>query len=200
MARKDDDFLLVEEKSNTGKYLVICGVIAILGFGGYAALMNLNKTPSPNQPESSQATEESEENKAIPPTDITSPGKMGKATEKIVVTGGSVKATINFAYDSSIISETEKSVLQEFVRRVKEGKGQIKVEGYADSNGTTAYNKALSAARANEATDMLKKLGLVDKVNVSTQGLGMDKPVANNDSEEGRAKNRRVEIVFVPAT
>jgi outer membrane protein OmpA-like peptidoglycan-associated protein len=181
MARKDNDFLLIEEKDSTGKYLVICVVIAILGFGGYA-LMNLNKASSPGQPGSLLKTEDFAENKTMPQTDATK----------------SVKTTINFAYDSSTISENEKARLEEFVVKVKGGKGEIKVEGYADGAGTAEYNNELSTARANATIEMLKKLELTEKVNVSVQGLGMGKPIANNDSEEGRAKNRRVEILFTP--
>jgi len=192
MARKDDDFLLAEEKSNTAKYLVMCAVIAILGFGGYA-LINYNKASYPSQPEAPIARDNGEEEKAMPPTDPT------KLVEIITPTGKIVKITINFPYDSSMISESEKKRLQEFVGRVKEAKGEVKIEGYADDQGIVEYNKELSAARANETTDVLKKLGLANQVNVSAQGLGMEKPVASNDSEAGRAKNRRVEIVFTSA-
>ncbi|MEQ8240814.1 MAG: OmpA family protein [Cyclobacteriaceae bacterium] len=71
----------------------------------------------------------------------------------------------------------------------------IKVNGYADNTGATAYNNKLSTKRAQSVADYLISKG-VNKSQIIVKGFGEDKPIATNDTEEGRAKNRRVEFDF----
>ena len=70
---------------------------------------------------------------------------------------------------------------------------QIKVGGYTDNTGDKAANLALSAARAASVVTELTKLG-VDKARLESEGYGIEHPVADNATEEGRAKNRRVSM------
>jgi outer membrane protein OmpA-like peptidoglycan-associated protein len=74
----------------------------------------------------------------------------------------------------------------------------IQVEGYTDSTGSEETNAKLSAARAQAVTDFLEAQG-VDESRMVAKGLGPAQPVADNATADGRAKNRRVEIV-VPET
>jgi outer membrane protein OmpA-like peptidoglycan-associated protein len=82
--------------------------------------------------------------------------------------------------------------------RQKQKKGsalKISVFGYASSEGNIAFNQSISQARA----DAYKKLLIVngiDKGLVNAVGKGIDNPVATNDTEAGRQKNRRVEVSF----
>ena len=69
----------------------------------------------------------------------------------------------------------------------------IKVGGYTDNTGDKAANLALSGARAASVVAELTKLG-VDKTRLSSEGYGIEHPVADNATEEGRAKNRRVSM------
>ncbi|HEY8330368.1 MAG TPA: OmpA family protein, partial [Pseudomonas sp.] len=70
----------------------------------------------------------------------------------------------------------------------------IKVNGHTDSTGTDAYNQGLSERRAASVVDYLVSQGVAqDKL--SSEGFGESKPVADNSSKEGRAENRRVEIM-----
>ena len=71
---------------------------------------------------------------------------------------------------------------------------QVSIEGHTDSTGTPQGNKALSDERAKAVLAAVAALG-VDAARLSSVGWGQDKPVADNATEEGRAKNRRVEIV-----
>ncbi len=73
---------------------------------------------------------------------------------------------------------------------------QVELDGYTDSTGDAAANKQLSVSRANAIRDLLVQGG-VDTARVTTAGFGADKPLASNDSEDGRAKNRRTELVVV---
>jgi outer membrane protein OmpA-like peptidoglycan-associated protein len=70
----------------------------------------------------------------------------------------------------------------------------MRVEGYTDSTGKAETNQKLSEARAKAVYDFLKAQGVAD-TRLAYQGLGPASPVADNATKEGRAKNRRVEIV-----
>ncbi len=70
---------------------------------------------------------------------------------------------------------------------------QLEVSGYTDNVGEAAVNKRLSKSRADAVVAALTRDGVVAN-RLSSVGYGVEKPVASNDSEEGRAKNRRIEI------
>jgi len=73
---------------------------------------------------------------------------------------------------------------------------QVQLEGHTDSTGDAAANKQLSIDRANAIRDLLVQGG-IDSARITTTGYGADKPIASNDNEEGRARNRRTELVVV---
>ena len=72
----------------------------------------------------------------------------------------------------------------------------IRIEGHADSSGNADANRALSLKRAESVRDALVAAG-VDAGRISVEGYGADRPLASNDSAEGRSRNRRVAIVLV---
>ncbi len=71
---------------------------------------------------------------------------------------------------------------------------RLTIEGYTDNTGSAEINQTLSEQRANAVRDYLVNQGL-DAGSLSAQGLGMNNPVADNSTAEGRQKNRRVEII-----
>jgi outer membrane protein OmpA-like peptidoglycan-associated protein len=71
---------------------------------------------------------------------------------------------------------------------------KVSIEGHTDSTGTPQGNKTLSEARAKAVVEAVAAQG-VEAARMSAAGWGQDKPVADNATEEGRAKNRRVEVV-----
>ncbi len=71
---------------------------------------------------------------------------------------------------------------------------QLTIEGHTDSTGTATLNQSLSEKRATGVRDYLVSQGL-PAASISAQGLGMNKPVAENTTAGGRQKNRRVEII-----
>ena len=79
-----------------------------------------------------------------------------------------------------------------------QGARHLRVEGFTDSRGSPADNQRLSQARAEAVRDYLVHQG-VPAEQVEAQGYGPDRPIADNGSSEGRANNRRVEIVVAPA-
>ncbi len=73
----------------------------------------------------------------------------------------------------------------------------VRVEGYTDSIGSDAYNMDLSYRRANAVRNLLVQRGIADN-RMDVVGYGKTMPVASNDSEAGRQRNRRVEIKIAP--
>jgi outer membrane protein OmpA-like peptidoglycan-associated protein len=105
---------------------------------------------------------------------------------------------ITFATDSATIDPQFRPTLD----RVGEVLGQydqtyVDIYGHTDSTGTDAYNQTLSERRARSVADYLSTQG-VRSVRIATRGFGKTQPIASNDTEEGRAANRRVEIKLVP--
>src|SRR5262245_6648572 len=72
----------------------------------------------------------------------------------------------------------------------------VALEGYTDNTGDPAANKKLSLDRAVAVKDLMVKGGIADP-RITTAGYGQENPVAPNDTEQGRAKNRRLEMVVV---
>ena len=75
-----------------------------------------------------------------------------------------------------------------------EGNSKITVMGYTDSQGSDSTNQTLSENRANSVRDYLVQKGIAQD-RISAKGMGESNPVASNDTETGRANNRRVEII-----
>lgn len=73
---------------------------------------------------------------------------------------------------------------------------ELSINGHNDNQGTAKHNQTLSASRANAVYDYLISKG-IDKKRVSWEGFGTTKPKADNTTEEGRQKNRRVEFEIV---
>ncbi len=95
---------------------------------------------------------------------------------------------------SSDFSDEEKEYLDALVSCLESRSGAtIKIEGHTDNEGGSANNKVLSEARARKVRDYLADAG-IDKSRLTKEGLGDTQPIESNDTEEGRAKNRRVEV------
>jgi outer membrane protein OmpA-like peptidoglycan-associated protein len=73
---------------------------------------------------------------------------------------------------------------------------RMTINGHTDSTGSADYNYNLSNRRAQSVTNYLASHG-VDQNRLISQGMGPDQPIASNDTEEGRAQNRRVELQIV---
>jgi outer membrane protein OmpA-like peptidoglycan-associated protein len=72
---------------------------------------------------------------------------------------------------------------------------QITIQGHTDSIGPRAFNQKLSERRAARVYQYLVDNG-IDKARLSTVGFGLDNPVADNETEEGRSQNRRIDFVI----
>ena len=73
------------------------------------------------------------------------------------------------------------------------------VEGHTDSVGAESYNLNLSERRASAVKDYLVSLVSLKGKKMESRGWGETRPVASNETDKGRAKNRRVEIIAIPS-
>ena len=104
---------------------------------------------------------------------------------------------INFATNSYEITSRIMLVLNEFIDFLKLNNNlKIAINGYTDNVGNAEENMTLSENRAKAVYDYLI-LEDVDPTRLSSKGFGQNNPVANNETEEGRAKNRRTEFVIL---
>lgn len=102
---------------------------------------------------------------------------------------------IQFDYNKATIKPVSHSLLDEVVDVIKKHPHikKIRVEGHASSEGDAEYNLKLSDRRAKSVKDYLVEHGIPDNA-LTSQGYGATRPIADNDTEAGREKNRRVEF------
>jgi outer membrane protein OmpA-like peptidoglycan-associated protein len=105
---------------------------------------------------------------------------------------------INFDFNKSEIRNIDKAEMQRAINFVRKYPvAQITVEGHTDDIGTEQYNQSLSERRAAAVKKYLVKEGGVDETKITTIGYGETKPVTLNNTAEGRAANRRAEILVL---
>lgn len=106
----------------------------------------------------------------------------------------SFDGTALFDFDSSDLSAAGRGELDGLISKVDGNSeiGTIKVVGHADSLGSAEYNQALSEQRAESVQRYLQSS--LKNVNIISSGMGESDPVADNSTETGRQRNRRVEV------
>jgi outer membrane protein OmpA-like peptidoglycan-associated protein len=134
-------------------------------------------------------TTEMEANKIV----VLSAGEMEKALEK----DGRVNIySLYFDFDKDTLRPESKPTLDEIAKLMSVKPGlRLQIVGHTDNKGTPDYNIDLSNRRAGNVVDALTGGHGVEESRLSSAGKGFNEPVASNDSEDGRAKNRRVELV-----
>ncbi|THG40941.1 MULTISPECIES: OmpA family protein [Sphingomonas] len=109
-----------------------------------------------------------------------------------------IPSGINFAYNSAAVQPQFQQTLDRVASVLGEyNRTYIDVYGHTDSTGSDAYNQGLSERRATAVADYLSSHG-VQRARIGIRGFGETQPIATNETEEGRAANRRVEIKIVP--
>jgi outer membrane protein OmpA-like peptidoglycan-associated protein len=127
-----------------------------------------------------------------PAPPVAAPPPPPPAKKKIVLRG------VNFDFDKSNIRPDAVPILEQACAILKqESTIDVSCNGYTDSIGTEAYNLKLSDRRARSVRDWLVKCG-ISPSRLTTKGFGETNPVASNATPEGRAQNRRTELVVVP--
>jgi outer membrane protein OmpA-like peptidoglycan-associated protein len=108
---------------------------------------------------------------------------------------GHIALYINFDTGKSIIRDDSKPIIEQIVQMMKSNPDlKIGVEGHTDNVGTPASNKTLSEERAKSVVSAIVGQG-ISADRLSPTGYGQDKPIGDNNTEEGKARNRRVELV-----
>lgn len=103
-------------------------------------------------------------------------------------------STVYFETGSARLAPDSRQAVNNLVAALKaHPNAQIQLDGHTDNTGNPQANQQLSLARANAVKAMLVSDG-IDANRISTAGYGQDRPLASNDSAEGRAKNRRTEL------
>lgn len=105
---------------------------------------------------------------------------------------------IRFARASAAIERASTNTLDALARVAKSCPGfKIEVGGHTDAEGTDERNQRLSDRRANAVVDHLVEAG-IERDRIKAVGYGASKPIADNETADGRARNRRIEFTVSP--
>ena len=135
-----------------------------------------------------------------PAPPVASAALAAPARQRVAVHANKIEIDekIQFEHDKATILEASYGLLNEVTDVIKNNP-QIKkilIEGHASSEGDAAYNLKLSDERAKAVMKYLEDHGIA-KARLSSKGFGSKEPIADNKTEEGREKNRRVEFTIV---
>jgi OOP family OmpA-OmpF porin len=160
-------------RGHDGDEMAIGGGIGAVAGGGLGylvcALMQKEEPPAPT------------------PAPAVTPARP--TAEKIVLRG------VNFDFDKATIRPDAKVILDEAASQLSKNPDvRVSVEGHTDSVGADAYNQKLSERRAASVKSYLVGKGVSD-ARLATTGYGESKPIASNNTKDGRALNRRVELL-----
>lgn len=109
-------------------------------------------------------------------------------------------SSVTFATNEAVIQPQFRPTLDNVAQVLSEyPKTYVDVMGHTDSDGSEAYNQTLSERRATSVADYLSGHG-VQSARLATRGYGEMQPIASNETPEGKAQNRRVEVKLVPVT
>jgi len=142
------------------------------------------------------------------PEKVEAPKPAPTPAKSKVVSTRDISGAALFALNSSELSETGLAAIQDVIREVAQFQGvtEIEIIGHTDSTGAEDYNQALSERRAETVKEAIGKgypeVNIVELASTSpdiklvSRGLGESSPIADNSTREGRAENRRVEILI----
>jgi outer membrane protein OmpA-like peptidoglycan-associated protein len=144
-----------------------------------------------------QRREEAEQRAARATADLAAFAAVKQETRGMVIT---LSGSVLFVSNESTLLPSAMLKLNQVADALtrQDSESKILVEGYCDSQGGATYNMDLSQRRAQAVRDYLVARGIASD-RLTAQGFGLTQPVADNATAEGRADNRRVEIVVSPA-
>ncbi len=125
--------------------------------------------------------------------------KLDAALNKIKAEGKTILRNVFFETNSASLKTESNAELEILLKFLQENPVmKIEVGGHTDNTGTAEFNKSLSEQRAKSVYDFLVAKG-IDKSRLSYRGFGATQPVATNDTEDGKAQNRRTEFRILSA-
>jgi OOP family OmpA-OmpF porin len=130
----------------------------------------------------------------FPGADIDAVGAIGAGLQI------SLNSAVLFEFNQYDLKPEAQHELSRVVSLIRQHKGSsVLVEGHTDAVGSAEYNQELSANRAKSVRAFLEAQTKGAAIHFNSRGYGKSQPIASNETEDGRAKNRRVEITIVPA-
>ena len=162
------------------------------------------ETKTSTAPATSASAKPSNSAKAAEAKASTAPASSTKNTTTASNPANAVKSNsnsttsgaVNFKNGSAELMDLNDSKISTILDKLKSNPNlEINVEGHASSEGDLEFNKNLSQKRADKYSSYLVSQG-VPKNNIKSIGKGIDNPIASNETEEGRAQNRRVEVII----
>lgn len=136
----------------------------------------------------------SEDTPSIPDTQELKSSAIPAIQQTLSVGSTLVLHDIYFQFDRSVILQQSYKELTRLLELMQDNpKLRIEIGGHTDDKGSVEYNRKLSESRAKAVADYLTSKG-IDPKRLSYRGYGKSKPIEDNSTEEGRSKNRRVEI------
>lgn len=125
------------------------------------------------------------------------PREQTRADFELVKAGIKITLKVYFDFDKATLKPESHSALEAAAKIMKENPQiRVEIQGHTDNIGTAAYNDRLSLRRAQAVVDYLVGLG-ISRNRLTARGFGFNNPAATNETEEGRAQNRRVEFVVL---
>jgi OmpA-OmpF porin, OOP family len=130
---------------------------------------------------------------AEPPPPEPPPERVVVKDEKI-----EINEKVQFETNSAVLKKESESLLDEVARALSDHPEikKVRVEGHTDSRASDRYNKRLSRKRAEAVKDYLVGKGIAAR-RLTARGYGEEKPIADNDTDDGRYQNRRVEFTIL---
>ena len=121
--------------------------------------------------------------------------KQSPVKKENIISRYSISEVANFDFNSKEI-RSDMNKMDDLMKDIQANPNAvIWVEGHTDNVGTDEYNKELSLERARAVAQELHKQNLPNEIHI--YGAGAASPIASNDTEEGRAQNRRVDIILI---
>ncbi|MEV6819665.1 OmpA family protein [Nocardiopsis dassonvillei] len=108
-----------------------------------------------------------------------------------------LSSDVLFETNSAVLSSDAQEILEQVASEVNDASSAVvQVDGHADNTGSESVNVPLSLERAEAVESVLSELVTRDGVTFDVEGHGASDPIADNDTEEGRERNRRVSVTF----
>lgn len=131
---------------------------------------------------------------SLNPTYTVNNGLRVSASEQGVLDTALANRTVEFESGKATLTPAGRAILDEMAAAMQKLKGhKVELIGHTDNQGLRATNQNLSQARAEAVKVYLANKGIDDKL-LSASGQGSDRPLASNDTPDGRARNRRIEF------
>ena len=116
------------------------------------------------------------------------------APRPVIIEKGRQTLDVEFDFDKSTIKKGYDKDINDLAKVMKDYPDlNVVIEGHTDNVGTAAYNKKLSQRRADAVKKYMVEQDGINANRITAEGFGFDRPIASNDTDEGRQKNRRVE-------